>query len=377
MKAQPLTGVHLLNFRKALLWWYSIHARDLPWRRTRDPYKIWVSEIMLQQTRVAAVIPIYRSFVGSYPTIPALALASEEEILAQWSGLGYYKRARHLHQAARLLLHSYGGKMPHSYAELLKLPGVGQYTAAAVASIAFEEPVAVVDGNVERVLTRVLGATGGKLPTRKRIEATAQKLLDPHHAGTFNQAMMELGALLCTPRLPLCVRCPVQEYCRTQNEHPVPPRPKPLSVPVAYQVLRRSAKNPVEILLLRRPLDAAHMPGMWELPMAKPATLQQYRPVWNTKHAITKTRYAVSVYDLGVAPAEPHAAGREVCWANGIQLQSLPLTGLTRKILMRLQILVRPLDGMAEEDALPTQPMGPTPTPLGPRRNVAMEDGRE
>ncbi len=380
MKALPLHGEHLQEFRKALLWWYSMHARDLPWRRTRDPYKIWVSEIMLQQTRVSTMLGVYRSFVASYPSIPALALASEDEILARWSGLGYYKRARSLHEAARLLMRNYQGMMPQSFLELRKLPGVGDYTAAAVASIAFDEPVAVVDGNVERVITRLIGAATINAKTRHRIQDAAQKLLEPKQAGTFNQAMMELGAMVCSPRQPACDKCPVREFCRTQGEHDPAEGPKTRRVTIAYQVLRRNKKNPPQILFIRRPADSSQMPGMWELPLADPTLVHRQHPVWRTHHSITRTQYAVSVYDAGVAGDELQAEGREICWANSIAMQDLPLTGVTRKIMMHLRLMPRPLDGTADmqpEDLLPEPrpvPYGPASPPHGRRRNVADED---
>ncbi len=368
-------------FRKALLWWYSVHARDLPWRRTRDPYKIWVSEIMLQQTRVASMTRVYRAFIAIYPTVPALALAGEDEILARWSGLGYYKRARKLHEAARLIMDSHHGKMPQTYLDLLKLPGVGKYTAGAVASIAFGEPVAVVDGNVERVIMRLMGATTVNAQMRKRIDVMAQRLLAPEEAGTFNQAMMELGAMLCHPRQPACIQCPVREFCRTQGEHPTVVRPRTNKVNIAYQVLRRSKKNPPQVLLLRRPTDAAQMSGMWELPLADPVQMHRQHPVWRTMHTITHTQYMVTVYDGGVAEEELQSEGREICWANGIALQDLPLTGVTRKILMHLQMMPRPLDGTADPSNSHLLPApvahGPQPSPYGQRRNVANVDAGE
>ena len=184
--------------RRALLAWYARHKRDLPWRQDLDPYRVWVSEIMLQQTRVAAVLEHYRLFLQAFPTLQALAQAPEERVLALWSGLGYYRRARMLHQAAKLVVSEQGGVIPCQADDLRKLPGVGRYTASAVASIAFGQPVAVVDGNVERVLTRLDGAPRAGAAAWKR----AQQLLDRRHPGDWNQAMMELGATVCTPQSP-------------------------------------------------------------------------------------------------------------------------------------------------------------------------------
>ena len=256
MESAVLEEQQLRTFRRTLLWWYSLHARDLPWRRTQDPYCIWISEIMLQQTRVAAVVERYRIFVERFPSLVSLALAGEDEILAVWSGLGYYKRARLLHRAAQFVLREHAGTLPQSADALRKLPGIGVYTAAAVASIAFNEPIAVVDGNVERVLTRVLGMAGsGKSPSPSLLRKAADRLLAIEKPGTFNQAMMELGATVCLPQNPLCMQCPVMEICRTQGEHPVVRRKQMRSRLVAYGLVRRQEKQQgkLEVLLQQRP----------------------------------------------------------------------------------------------------------------------------
>ncbi len=333
------------NFRQALLWWYSLHARDLPWRRTRDPYQIWVSEVMLQQTRVATVVDRYRTFIASFPTLVALSLAEEDEVLTQWSGLGYYKRARELRHAAQVVMREHAGSLPQTFEELRRLPGIGQYSAAAIASIAFGEPVAVVDGNVERVITRVLGATeGAQLSTRARMRDAAQKLLDKDQPGTFNQAMMELGATVCHPRWPRCDKCPVQEICRTQGEHPRPPRAKILSRQTAYGLVQRKVgqSKTVEVLVQRRSADASQMPGMWELPEVDISIVENMEPVLRLRHAITNTAHYVTVYAMSEPPEEnlePHPAQQ---WANAEKLLGIPLTGLARKVLMRMDILPRP-----------------------------------
>src|SRR5271166_6598830 len=193
--ATPARGHNLTAFQSTLLCWYDEHRRDLPWRGTRDPYRIWLSEIMLQQTRVAAVIGHYRTFLERFPNVQALASASEDAVLAVWSGLGYYRRARMLHQAAQQIAEQHGGCFPRNSAALLALPGIGRYTAAAIASIAFAEPVAVVDGNVKRVLERFTGVD----LTPPEIWQQAQALLANSRPGDFNQAMMELGATVCVP----------------------------------------------------------------------------------------------------------------------------------------------------------------------------------
>ena len=188
-------------FRRHLLWWYDRNKRDLPWRKDRDPYHVWISEIMLQQTRVAAVIEYYRRFLERFPTVHALAAAREASVLTAWSGLGYYRRARALHQAAKVIVNEYAGRFPQTADGLRALPGIGRYTGAAIASIAFDEAAAVVDGNVERVLGRLLGRN----LDREEAWSTADELLSRCRPGDFNQALMELGATVCLPRDPKCV----------------------------------------------------------------------------------------------------------------------------------------------------------------------------
>jgi A/G-specific adenine glycosylase len=203
------------TFRERLLEWFRAYRRDLPWRRDRDPYRVWISEIMLQQTRVAAVIPYYETFLDRFPDVRALAVAPQEEVLRLWSGLGYYSRARNLQKAAQQVMAEYGGTFPRGREELLKLAGVGEYTAAAIASIAFEEKHAVLDGNVARVLARI-GAIRGDLRAPKgwrALQARADELLEPSAAGEWNQAMMELGATVCTPKSPRCLLCPIEPFC--------------------------------------------------------------------------------------------------------------------------------------------------------------------
>src|SRR5271155_2693909 len=214
-------GKSLPALRRALLRWYDEHGRDLPWRKTRDPYRIWVSEVMLQQTRVAAVLDHYRIFLERFPDIATLAAASEDDVLAAWSGLGYYRRARMMHQCAKEIASARPSTFPRNAQELQALPGIGRYTAAAIASISFNEPVAVVDGNVERVLQRL---TGIALKAAENWQQ-AQSLLTPSRAGDSNQALMELGATVCVPRGPHCPVCPVRKWCATRGEHPRAQRP--------------------------------------------------------------------------------------------------------------------------------------------------------
>jgi A/G-specific adenine glycosylase len=210
-----LNGRKLIIFRKQLLAWFRQFQRDLPWRRTKNPYRIWLSEIMLQQTRVAAAIPYYERFLERFPDVHSLASAPQEEVLRLWSGLGYYSRARNLQKAAQQIVAKHSGEFPTRLEDVLGLPGIGDYTAAAILSIAFGEKLAVLDGNVARVLSR-LGAIRGDLREPRRwqeLQETADRLLEPKSPGDWNQAVMELGATLCAPKSPQCLLCPAAQFC--------------------------------------------------------------------------------------------------------------------------------------------------------------------
>ena len=310
-------------FRRALLSWYRQHARDLPWRNIRNPYATWLSEIMLQQTRVATVVDRYNEFMRRFPTLGTLAEAREEDVLALWSGLGYYRRAHLLHRAAQFVQREFRGKLPRTAHGLRTLPGVGEYTAAAIASIAFGESIAVVDGNVERVLLRILGLAedrSGK--ARARLSAAAQALVPPpakrkersNPPGDHNQAMMELGATICLPRQPLCLECPVMSFCRTRGEHATAARDKPQSRIVAHLLTLRKRGTATEVLLMRRPADAALMPKMLELPPLPLEAVEAREPVLRLRHAITNTNYYVQIFAEsapGVAPLQIHVAGED------------------------------------------------------------------
>ncbi|NJL26362.1 MAG: A/G-specific adenine glycosylase [Thermoanaerobaculia bacterium] len=251
-----------------LLVWYEARRRDLPWRKTRDSYLIWVSEVMLQQTQVATVIPYYETFVARFPTVEALAAAAVDEVLTYWSGLGYYRRARQLHQAARQVVER-GGAMPASSRELEGLPGIGSYTAAAIASIAFDEVVPVLDGNVERVLAR-LGAIAEdtkKAGVRRQLIATARQLLDRKRPGDSNQALMELGATVCRPQRPDCPACPLRRSCQGAKGDPeLYPRPRPRREVERHHLTVALVVRGGKVLCFRRPQDSVLLAGLWELP---------------------------------------------------------------------------------------------------------------
>jgi A/G-specific adenine glycosylase len=339
-------------FRRKLMGWYKSHARELPWRGVSDPYRTWLSEVMLQQTRVASVIEHYESFLRKFPTMLALALAPESEVLATWSGLGYYRRARMLHKAAQFLTRERGGVLPNTAAELRTLPGIGEYTSAAIASIAFGESIAVVDGNVERVLLRLTGRPEVKSAAgRAFVQKKASALMPKRHvaeginaAGDHNQAMMELGATLCLPRNPLCLHCPVFSMCKTRGEHITPPRAAQLSRPAAYLLSLRKRGTITEVLLELRADDASLMPGMYELPPLPLDAVQGREPLLRLRHAITNTNYYVQVFaahgpnDSGLRRAVPSAKS-DLHWVLTSRLGTLPLTGLARKALQRLDVM--------------------------------------
>lgn len=346
--AAPLSAEQFPDIRRQLLVWFAANARDLPWRRTREPYPIWVSEIMLQQTRVAAVLEHYVRFMGRFPSIVSLALAPEEEVLAVWSGLGYYRRAKLLHRAAQFIVREHQGSLPRTAEELHKLPGVGDYTAAAIASIAFGEPVAVVDGNVQRVIQRLFSFTpppdarpGTAAPPHLMVREYADALLDTRRAGVFNQAMMELGAIVCLPKKPLCHVCPVERYCATRGEHPVEPRRPMRSRQIAYALVCRGAGDAEQVMLEQRPESASQMPSMWQLPEIDPEPEDLPKTELTLRHAITVTNYYVRIVRLSEREARRRASERNPRrhWIKVAELAGLPLTGLARKALRRLKIM--------------------------------------
>jgi A/G-specific adenine glycosylase len=344
------------RLRADLLAWYDLNLRDLPWRRTNDPYAIWVSEIMLQQTRVAVVVERYKVFLQRFPTVASLALADESEVLALWSGLGYYRRARMLHKAAQFVANQRGGKLPATAAELRTLPGIGPYTAAAIASIAHGEAVAVVDGNVERVLSRLegweFGNGTGQSALKRRIEGLADKLVDPARPGDFNQALMELGATVCLPRNPQCLVCPLAGNCKTRGEHKTAPRPRMQSREVAHALVvrtrRRSGRSSREVLLEQRPASLSVMPGLWELPTLKDTAVPEEELLMTVRHAIMQVNYSVRIRNVAEVDVDAMAVpGGERRWVPQDQAAGMALTGLTRKVLTRAHLLPAAARGAA------------------------------
>jgi A/G-specific adenine glycosylase len=359
-----LTGRELASFRKQLLAWFRQFQRDLPWRRSKDPYRIWISEIMLQQTRVAAMIPYYERFLAHFPNVRALAEAPQEEVLRLWSGLGYYSRARNLQKAAQQIVALHGGEFPKEEKAAMSLSGIGPYTGAAILSIAFDAKHAVLDGNVARVLAR-LGAVRGELRESRRwqsLQATAQELLDPKVSGDWNQAMMELGAMVCTPRAPQCLLCPVAKFCRARQSGDPESFPEKRKKREAVQIVLATAVFCTprgQTLLLPPPQKktenrpaaddvATLVSRMWHFPtvaIRKDALTElrtflttvlpagngalRFEPLARVRHAVTYRNVTVLPFRISIAKI-PQIPG-----AKSIPLKAfstLPISNLTRKI---------------------------------------------
>ena len=314
-----------------LLSWYDSAHRDLPWRESTDFYRVWLSEIMLQQTRVEAVIPYYQRFLERFPDIASLAGAPEPDVLAAWSGLGYYRRARNLHKAAKhIAIHG----VPRTYEEVLALPGAGPYTAAAIASIALNLPHAAVDGNVIRVVSRLTNdAAEVSLPaTRRRFTEQAQSVLDPARPGDFNQAIMELGATICVPAAPRCPACPVSNFCAgraagTERELPVKlAAKKTRDVSLDLVLLERGDS----VFLVQRDAAERRLAGFWELPEKKMIRGIRSRLAAEFGHQIVNDRFQVRVWRAGAFTALPE--GR---WVGRDEFPVVPLSTIARKALFQ------------------------------------------
>jgi len=291
----------------ALHRWYREHARDLPWRRTRDPYAVWVSEAMLQQTRVAAVVPYYERWLARFPSVAALAAAGEDDVLHAWEGLGYYSRARNLHRAAREVVARFGGEVPRDSAAFRRLPGVGPYTAAAVGSIAFGADLAVVDGNVRRVLGRIVALDSDPRAPKAAaaLETLAHALLPPGTAALHNQAVMELGAVICTPRSPACPGCPFREACRAEATGV--PEAYPLRIPKKaiphYDVALGLVFHKDRVFIDQRPYDGL-LGGLWEFPGGK---VEAGESVEAALHRELREEFGMTVRALELLPQVSHA----------------------------------------------------------------------
>ncbi len=313
-----------------LLDWFRREQRDLPWRRHPDPYRIWVSEMMLQQTRVATAIPYFDRWMQRFPSLDALAAASEDEVLHAWQGLGYYARARNLRRGAQEVRERFGGVVPSRVEDLLSLAGVGRYTAGAIASLAYGVRTPVVDGNVIRVLCRIFGIPGdpAREPVRSRLWQLAEELVPAQAPGDFNAALMELGATLCVPRRPVCHACPVSRWCRalaegrTEALPELASRPQPTEVRMAAAVIWRDE----QVLLVRVPPDADRWAGMWQFPNAELASgesaadgacraamewvalpVTPTQPAHRVKHTVTRYRITLEAIHCIPGPGAPQA----------------------------------------------------------------------
>jgi len=321
--------LHGKAIQRALLAWFEADARDLPWRKTSDPYKVWLSEVILQQTRVDQGLPYYERFVEAFPTVEALASASEDAVLKRWEGLGYYTRARNLHKAAKTVVDVYGGVLPRAPEALQLLPGVGKYTAGAIASIAFGARAPVVDGNVKRVLARLFNIEESidDSETEKALWGIADALVPADRPGDFNQAMMELGARICVPKSPDCAACPVAAQCQArragvQRERPV--RNAKKAVP-HKEIVIAAIENDGKFLLGKRP-PTGLLGGLWEFPGGKIEPGETHEQalvrecdeelgvrvrvggmVANVKHAYTHLRVTLNVYRCRVVSGKPKA----------------------------------------------------------------------
>jgi A/G-specific adenine glycosylase len=323
--------------------WFDRHQRDLPWRRTRDPYAIWISEIMLQQTQVATVIPYFERWMREFPTVESFAAAPIERVLKLWEGLGYYRRARHAHAAAQVVVKQYNGRFPRDLAEVLALPGIGRYTAGAICSLAFNAPTPILDGNVIRVLTRLHGIAGNprEKKTNAQLWALAESLVQSSvDRSSLNQGLMELGALICAPRAPRCEACPVASLCEARRTGRVEILPMPDKRPATTNrrfhafIVRRGER----FLVSQRPSGVVN--GLlWEFPNVEhPAPVRHFEPTQTEPflritHSITRYRILLEAFPARLMSRRAPAGA---CWRTREEMEQLPFASAHRKILQRL-----------------------------------------
>lgn len=345
------------RFRQGLLRWYERNKRDLPWRRTDDPYAIWLSEIMLQQTTVPTVERRFAAFLDEFPTIAALAAADERAVLRAWEGLGYYRRARQLHQAAREIVQRHGGAFPRQLDTIRSLPGIGRYTAGAIASIAFDTPAPILEANTQRLFARLLAFRGDPSSTagQRRLWSMAEAVLPRRHAGTLNQALMELGSLICTPRDPICAECPVAALCRANElglQASIPKaKPKQRLTPldeVALVVQRRGR------VLLVECADGGRWAGLWDFlrfPKPKPHSPERIavearrrggvevelgQHLGTIHHGVTRYRIRLDAYRAAALAVDPPPEGVVRKWLLPRELERYPLSTTGRKLARML-----------------------------------------
>ncbi len=344
------------TFRRQLKRWYARHARDLPWRRTRDPYHIWISEIMLQQTQVATVIPYFERFIDAFPTVRELAAAEEEVVLRHWEGLGYYRRARQLHKAAKVIVDAHDGRFPNTVEQVDQLPGIGRYTRGAILSIAFDQRQPILEANTIRLNARLLQYDGDptSTPGQKILWAFAEDILPQKETGLFNQALMELGSAICTPKDPRCLVCPVASVCPTRatgRQHEIP-KPKKKTV---YEDLAETAivVYRKQRVLIRRCREGERWAGLWDFPRFTSGSngdeqhnQQQVRaltgieispstPFKTMKHGVTKYRITLTCRTADAVGGRKQR-GEELEWVRIDELNDYPLSVTGRKIAKQL-----------------------------------------
>jgi A/G-specific adenine glycosylase len=353
--------IDLNSLHTALIDWFTQHKADLPWRRSRSAYTIWLSEIMLQQTQVATVIPYYERFLSRFPTVDALAEAPIDDVLKQWEGLGYYSRARNLHRAAQIVSHDLGGQFPQNVEGLLKLPGIGRYTAGAIASFAFDEDAPILDGNVIRVLSRVFNIADDvtQPATLRKLWELAESTLPAGHAAAWNEGLMELGRRICTPRSPDCDHCPIAPYCEAralglQEQRPIKtPKAKTPHYDVTAGVIYRIDGK---MLIAQRPMDKM-LGGLWEFPGGKrnpdeslPECLQREireelaieisvgAQIATVRHAYTHFSITLYAFDCRHLSGDPQAIGCAAwAWVTLDELDRYAFPNTDRKIIAILR----------------------------------------
>ncbi len=342
-------GDHTKKIQNRLLRWFKKNARDLPWRKATNPYSIWISEIMLQQTQVPTVIPYYQEFLRTFPTIRQLAKADLSRVLAIWEGLGYYSRARNLHQASREILSRFNGKVPDNLSDLLSLPGIGRYTAGAVLSIAFNKEAPILDGNVKRVLSRLFAVSGDEVKNRREghLWDLSKSLIPKGHAGSFNQALMDLGATVCTPNAPQCSRCPLHDFCMARasgNPERFPSRSSKKPIPTVHSVSAVIQRNG-EVLIRQRP-PRGLLGGLWEFPNWKISSREdpalkvlnciknELRLRIKSREALGSFKHTFSHFKLTLLPYLCQTAGRRRngTWVPVRNLHLFPMSRLHRRI---------------------------------------------
>ncbi len=335
MKTDAMKG--RVAFREALAGWFSKNGRDYPWRRTREPYAILISEVMLQQTQIATVLGrgFYTRFLETFPDVESLAAAEDERLLKAWEGLGYYRRVRMLRETARAVIAEHGGKFPRELAALMKLPGVGRYTAGALRAFAFDAPAAVVDGNVARVLSRVMDFSAPVDDTagQKQMWEWAEALADPERPRIYNSALMELGQKICRPGVPDCLSCPVASFCKTREPEILPLKRQKISI-TAVDEHALWLRDPLGRLLLHRE-GGKRREGLWKLPTREAAAISPLPLLAEHRYTITRYRVTLRVHD-GTPLGKNFQLAKDEIWQESNDVLALAMPSPFRRVIERL-----------------------------------------